>query len=638
MAMLRDPAAPPLPDWLLDDLVRRAPTGPTARMMRDIPGLVAHMLIGRLGEVKTPADLLWGAADQLMKTTYAEQLLAELPAARLTLLEHCGHIPALECAPAFVAALDKLLAAPAPAGRVADPAAAAPAGHEPAGMISADVLGERARLTPDAPALVVVDPPLRLSYRELDDRARRAALALRELGVAPDDRVALLADNRVEFLDLFFAAGKGACVLVPARHAADGARDRADPRRQRAHDAGLRRRVRDARRVPARAARGGGGRRRWIALDAPLVPGDRPFAELAAATNPAGFLPARRAPEDLYCLLYTSGTTGRPKGVMIPHRQVAWNGYNTVASWQLTATDVSPIFTPLYHAGGLFAFLVPIITIGGTIVLHRDFDPAEIWSTVERERCTVILGVPTIWKLLAEAPEFAAADLSSVRCLYSGGAPLPTWIAELYQRARPRLQAGFRNDRGRRQLLRHDDRGLGPQAGLDRQGDDAHRGPTGRRRTATMSRPARWASCWFRGPHVSLGYWRNPEATAAAYGADGWFRSGDLARRDDEGFFTIAGRAKEMIISGGVNVYPGRDRGGAAAAPGRARRRGRRGRGSDLGRGRRRLRRAARSRGSAELRERSLTCSNSSARAWRASNCRRRSSRSRNCRAPPMAR
>ena len=128
MAMLRDPAAPPLPDWLLDDLVRRAPTGPTARMTRDLPGLVAHMLIGRLGEVKTPADLLWGAADQLMKTAYAEQMLAELPAARLTLIEHCGHIPALECAPAFVATLDKLLAAPAPAGRLADPAAAAAAG------------------------------------------------------------------------------------------------------------------------------------------------------------------------------------------------------------------------------------------------------------------------------------------------------------------------------------------------------------------------------------------------------------------------------------------------------------------------------------------------------------------------------
>lgn len=128
MALLRDPAAPPLPDWLLDDLVRRAPTGPTARMMRDIPGLVAHMLIGRLGEVKTPADLLWGASDRLMKPSYAELLLAQLPAARLTLLEHCGHIPPLECAPAFVAALEKLLAAPAPARRVPAPVAGAAAG------------------------------------------------------------------------------------------------------------------------------------------------------------------------------------------------------------------------------------------------------------------------------------------------------------------------------------------------------------------------------------------------------------------------------------------------------------------------------------------------------------------------------
>lgn len=122
MALLRDPAAPPLPDWLLDDLVRRAPTGPTARLTRDLPGLVANLLIGRLGEVRTPTDLLWGASDQLMKVAYAERMLAELPAARLTLLEHCGHIPQLECAPAFVAALEKLLAGPPPPPRPAAPA------------------------------------------------------------------------------------------------------------------------------------------------------------------------------------------------------------------------------------------------------------------------------------------------------------------------------------------------------------------------------------------------------------------------------------------------------------------------------------------------------------------------------------
>ena len=424
-------------------------------------------------------------------------------------------------------------------------------------MISADVLGERARLTPNAPALVVVDPPLRLSYRELDQRAARTALALGSLGLAPDDRVALLAHNRVEFLDLFFAIGKGAGVLVPI-----GTRLTAHEMAPILADSGARAFVYGGefaavvatlRAMPEAAAI-----EFWVALDAPLAKADLSFAAMTAAATAraaTSFHPTRRDPEDLYCLLYTSGTTGRPKGVMIPHRQVAWNGYNTVAGWQLSATDVSPIFTPLYHAGGLFAFLVPIFTIGGTIVLHREFDPAEIWRTVERERCTVILGVPTIWKLLAEAPEFATADLRSVRCLYSGGAPLPGWIAELYQRRDLVFKQGFgMTEVGvncfamtvadslaklgsiGKAMMHTEVRLVGPD-GLDV--------PTGE-----------VGELWFRGPHVSLGYWKNPEATAAAYGADGWFRSGDLARCDDDGFFTIAGRAKEMIISGGVNIYP----------------------------------------------------------------------------------
>ncbi len=112
----------PLPDWLLDDLVRRAPSSPTARLTRDLPGLVANLLVGRLGEVKTPADLLWGASYRLMKVAYAERMLAEFPAARLTLLDHCGHIPQIECAPAFVSALQQLLAGPPPPPRPAVPA------------------------------------------------------------------------------------------------------------------------------------------------------------------------------------------------------------------------------------------------------------------------------------------------------------------------------------------------------------------------------------------------------------------------------------------------------------------------------------------------------------------------------------
>ena len=128
---------------------------------------------------------------------------------------------------------------------------------------------------------------------------------------------------------------------------------------------------------------------------------------------------------------------------MVPHRMVAWNGYNTAMCWQLREDDVSPIFTPLYHAGGLGAFLLPIFAIGGTIVLHAGFDAAEIWRTIERERCTVVLGVPTIYKLLMEAPEFATADLSHVRWLISGGAPLPLYIIEAYQRRGVVFKQGY---------------------------------------------------------------------------------------------------------------------------------------------------------------------------------------------------
>jgi len=419
-------------------------------------------------------------------------------------------------------------------------------------MISADVLGERARLTPDALALVVVEPAARLTYRELDERAVRCALAWRALGLAPGDRVAILAHNRPEYLDAFFAAGKSGIILVTL-----GTRLTAHELAPILADSGARVLLFDGAFTATVASLRGAaaGIERWVALDGPPAPGDLVQAQLLAETDPVGFTPARCAPEDVYCLLYTSGTTGRPKGVMIPHRQIAWNGYNTVCGWQLRPDDVSPIFTPLYHAGGLMAFLGPIFTIGGTIVLHRAFDPAEIWRTVAAERCTVILGVPTIWKLLAEAPEFATADLSSVRCLYSGGAPLPTWIAELYQRRGLVFKQGFgMTEVGVNCFAMTVEESVAKLGSIgkpmmhtevrlvDGVGRDVPTGEVG--------------EMWFRGPHVSLGYWNRPDATAESFLPDGWFRSGDLARCDADGFYFIAGRVKEMIISGGVNIYP----------------------------------------------------------------------------------
>ena len=412
-------------------------------------------------------------------------------------------------------------------------------------LISGDLLGERARLTPEKIALVYVPTGERFTYGELDARAVRVARVWRQvLGIGKGERFALLADNRPEYLDALFAAPKAGVILVPLG-------TRLTPRElagilDDARPAGLLYGAEHAGTV--RALRELVSLDHWISLD-------EDFASLAAAVPDTPWTRERCDPEDLWCLLYTSGTTGKPKGVMLPHRMIVWNGYNTVAGWQLRADDVSPIFTPLYHAGGLGAFLVPIFTIGGKVVLHRGFDAAEVWRTIEQEGCTVVLGVPTIFKLLMDDPGFQTADLSRVRWFISGGAPLPTYLIAAYQRRGVAFKQGYGlTEVGVNCFAMTVEESVAKPGSIGKPlmftetrltGDDGAEVTVGE-----------IGELLLRGPHVSRGYWQNPEATAAALDAEGWFHTGDLARRDADGFHYIAGRKKDMIISGGVNVYP----------------------------------------------------------------------------------
>jgi fatty-acyl-CoA synthase len=391
-------------------------------------------------------------------------------------------------------------------------------------MFDGDLLAERARVTPDRLALVVVETGERLTYAQLNERAEIAAETLRSL-LAPRERFGILAYNSLEFLELFFAAGKANVIAVPL-----STRATEHELRHIANDCGM----------------------------SALFCGDEfqslsvVGSQLSARHREKPQTTDNRQPtisEETYCLLYTSGTTGKPKGVMIPKRQLYWNGYNTAINWGLRDDDVSPIFTPLYHAGGIAAFLIPIFCAGGTIVLHKSFDPAQVWRVIEQERCTVVLGVPTIWKMLMDAPEFAAADLSHARWFISGGAPLPQFIIDAYQQRGVVFKQGY---------------------GMTEVGVNCFTmtAEESARKPGSIGRPMLFTEVkleqmdgevgemWIHGPHVSLGYWNNEEATRASYGDDGWFRTGDLARRDDDGFFYIAGRRKEMFISGGVNVYP----------------------------------------------------------------------------------
>jgi len=391
-------------------------------------------------------------------------------------------------------------------------------------MFDGDLLRERARVTPDKLAVVCVETSQRLTYAQLDARAERAAATLRTL-LEPGDRFGLLAHNSLEFLDLFFAAGRAGVIVVPL-----STRATEHELRVIAADCGM------------KTLFYGEEFAQFSVVDSQF-PATHRVEETSQADR------KQTASEDTYCLLYTSGTTGKPKGVMIPKRQLYWNGYNTVLNWGLRDDDVTPVFTPMYHAGGLAAFLIPVFCAGGTVVIHKSFNTSDVWKTIEQERCTVVLGVPTIWKLLMDAPEFATADLSHVRWFISGGAPLPQFVIDTYQKRGIVFKQGY---------------------GMTEVGvncftmtvDDSFRKP------GSIGKPMMFTEVrlenldgdigemWIRGPHVSKGYWNNESATREAYTDDGWFRTGDLARRDEDGYFYIAGRRKEMFISGGVNVYP----------------------------------------------------------------------------------
>ncbi len=413
-----------------------------------------------------------------------------------------------------------------------------------------DILAHRARLTPAKTALVYVPTGERFTYRALDERANRCAHALIDsCGIRPGDRVGILAENRVEFVDAFFAAAKCGAILVPL-----SARMTARELEAIIRDSGICCLLYSGLNSIVNEFRSKVALDRCIALDQRASDSDLLYSDLTRTASSAA-LDFTSAPEHLHCLLYTSGTTGKPKGVMISHRMVLANAINTVLSWELRSDDICPIFTPMYHAGGLFVFLTAIFAAGGTIILHQGFDPAEVWRTIERERCTAVFGVPTTFKMMMDAPQFSSADLSSVRWFISGGAPLPAAILDAYHRRGVTFKQGY---------------GL-TEVGVNcfSMAADQSRAKPGSIGKPIIFTEARLVNAegksvasgevgelLLRGPHVCSGYWNNAQATAAALDRDGWFHTGDLARCDQDGDFYIVGRLKDMIISGGLNVYP----------------------------------------------------------------------------------
>jgi fatty-acyl-CoA synthase len=418
-------------------------------------------------------------------------------------------------------------------------------------MHAADLLSKRALLTPDREALLDVATGQRYSYAQLNARANCLANFMQgKLGVKKGDRVSILAHNSVIYLDLFYGLAKIGAVLAPLNW-----RLVARELSYIVDDCGSKALLCGPEFVNTLVEmRPDVDVDHIVSLEGAQIPDTWIYEqEMATAATTEPSQPALNS-EDAHCILYTSGTTGQPKGAIIPHRQVLWNCINTAISWGLTQDDVSPVFTPMFHAGGLFAFLTPLFYLGGRIVLTRTFDAEASLKIILDEQCTVILGVPTLFQLWLDSDSFAGAEFDHVHFFISGGAPCPPSLMEAWRAAKGVV---FRQGYGLTEVgpncFSMTDEESVAKAGsvgkpvfhsqtrlVDEQGDDVPAGQTG--------------ELIIKGPHVCGGYWENPEATAGAL-RDGWFYTGDMARQDEDGFFYISGRFKDMIISGGENVY-----------------------------------------------------------------------------------
>ncbi len=395
----------------------------------------------------------------------------------------------------------------------------------------------RARKTPRKTAIIHADKTT--SYAELHQRVTRLAHGLRELGVRRGDRVAYLGPNHPAFCETMFAAGVIGAVFVPLN-----VRLAAAELRHCLVDSGAAVLVH----APdhADAAREFTGEVRLLALDSD-------YERLIAAASGEPIDDTVMLDEPCM-IMYTSGTTGSPKGAVLTHGNVTWNSLNVLVDVDLASDEVTLVVAPLFHAAGLHMTCLPTLLKGGTVVLMPSFDAAGALDLIERHRATYMFGVPAMYQRMAESRQWDVVDLSSLRQLCCGGAPVPLATIRAYQRRGLAFSEGYgmtETAPGALYLAREDSETKMGTAGVPHFFTDVRVVDLDGREVEPGDR----GEVVIAGPNVMSGYWGRPEETSRTL-IDGWFRSGDVATVDDDGYISIVDRTKDVIISGGENIYP----------------------------------------------------------------------------------
>lgn len=414
-----------------------------------------------------------------------------------------------------------------------------------------DFLARRARLNPGREAYVDGKSGLRLTFSELNNRCNQAANALLASGVQKGDRVALLMMNSAEFVELYFALAKIGAVTVPLNW-----RLAPDELEFILRDSGAKAVIYGEEFVEMaselHAREGAAYINEWLQAGGGQSQFSRDYTAIRDASD--AIEPSLNGgDDDLLFIMYTSGTTGSPKGVMHSHNTCFWSVLTFAATQDFRGGDRYLAALPMFHVGSLTPVMVNVYC-GVTSVVMREFDAVQVWQLIEKEKITTCLLVPAMLNFMMQAPNVGRTDFSHLRWIQVGAAPVPVQLIKNY---------------GNLGIEIHQIYGLtescGPACLIDAENALRKIGSTGKAFFHTDVKvadenglacpPNEHGEVWIRAKHVMVGYWNQPQATAEAI-KDGWLRTGDGAIQDVDGYIYMQDRIKDMIISGGENIYP----------------------------------------------------------------------------------
>ncbi|NOR38985.1 MAG: AMP-binding protein [Candidatus Thorarchaeota archaeon] len=414
-----------------------------------------------------------------------------------------------------------------------------------------DWTGRRAILTPKKEAIVDNIQNTRYTFEEMDKRANQVARLLLDSGVQKGDRVGIYSKNRFDFLDILFACGKIGAILTPfnirlSTPETEYLLKKTNPSIV-FYDPNLGIQFGKIRPLLEK--------QHVVVMGNKMFDTDPDIYSLMTRNSSSAVERPAITMDDPFLIVFTGGTTGLPKGAILSHRLVFWNSVNTIVSWGLRPDDIQPLLFPLFHTGGINVLLIPFYHLGALSIIMGDFDPEETLRVVESERCTIVIGVPTVFNMISQSSNFKKTNFEHVRLFISGGAPCPVAIMEKYWERGKILKMGYGlTEVGPNNFYLPDDAvkerptSVGfPAFHCDMKIVDDD--------NVTLS-DEEVGELMLRGPHTFSGYWEEPEESAKVIESDGWVHTGDLVMRDSDGFYYIVGRKKDMFISGGENVFP----------------------------------------------------------------------------------